>query len=70
MMSKYETVIDARGQAGNTLMIVGCAGRMLRELREPDADISALYANVMNAPSRAAALDAVRAYFPVVTEDD
>lgn len=69
-MPKYTTVIDAAGAAGNTLMIVGTAGRMLRQLGETDADVSALYAAVMNAPSRAAAVEAVRAYFPVVTDDD
>lgn len=69
-MPKYETVIDARGSVGNTLVLAGCAGRMLRQLGEPAADITALYTAVLNAPSWRDGVDAVRVYFPVETDED
>lgn len=69
-MSKFSTPILAHGPHGNTLMILGAATSMMREIGVSRDEISALQAKVMDAGSRAEAIAAIREWFPVETDDE
>ena len=69
-MSKFNTVIDAPGPAGNIFAVLGTATGFLRQLRIDSTEIVALREAVMNSSSYDEALDHIREWFPVDTGDD
>lgn len=72
IVSRFSTVIPARGSAGNVFAVLGSCLSLMRQVGATEADRAALTEKVMGADSYKAACDAVREWFPVDTggEDD
>lgn len=62
---RFTTVIRAYGPSANVYAVLGTALNYMRQLDVPKEDRDALAAKVKAAGSYAAALDAVREWFPV-----
>jgi len=66
----FTTVIRATGPGANVLAILGAATSMLRQLDVPRDRIDKLRADVMNAGSYRAAVEAIERWFPVDRGDE
>lgn len=62
---RFATRIDAHGPAGNTLAVLGVATSYMRQLGVDPSEIKRLRMAVMTADSREAALNSIRAWFPI-----
>lgn len=69
-MPRFTTHIPATGPAANIFAIMGTACRRMREFDVPQAEIADFCRKVMDAKSYAAAVDVVRAWFPVDLETE
>ena len=64
-MPRFTSRVDGTGAGGNTCAILGCATSYMRQLGVAPDVIKQLRKTVLAADSRAAAIRAVREWFPV-----
>lgn len=69
-MSKYTTVIDARGAGGNIFVILAKARGYMRDLGLTRGEADELMHKVIEAGSYTEALGYITEYFPVQFEED
>ena len=69
-MPRFTTVIPTDGPSGNVFVIVGTAGRLMRELGVPAEEITGFYRRVTDAKSYGEACAIVEEYFPLSRENE
>ena len=68
--SQYTTRISTDGPAGNIFVVLSTATARLKQLRHKRTEIEAFAKRVMSTKSYADALNVIREYFPVDSDND